>query len=37
MKELYLKIRANNPAERTLMEEFGKNGMNIPILVNESE
>ena len=31
LKEFNLKIQANNPAERTLKEEFAKNGMKIPI------
>ena len=27
LKEFHLKIQANTPAERTLKEEFAKNGM----------
>ena len=31
LKEFNKEIQANNPAERTLKEEFAKNGMQIPI------
>ena len=31
LKEFNLKIEANNPVERTLKEEFAKNGKEIPI------
>ena len=31
LMDFNLKIQANNPAERTLKEEFAKNGMEIPI------